>query len=254
MTCRTGVLWATFVVTILPGRAQTAFEVASVKPRSPDGRGMNIQIAPGGRFAATNASLRLLLKTAYGMRDFQISGAPAWFDSDRYDIVAKAESEPNVSEARIRLMLQGLLADRFKLELRREKKEMTVYSMVIGKNGSKLKEVKPDGDDMNRGVRLKGIGRVTGVTASTSQLAEALSDIALNGEHIVDRPVIDRTGLTGTYDFTLAWTPEHGGASPELSGPSIFTAVQEQLGLRLVEQKSPVEIFVIDHVAKASVN
>lgn len=238
--------------------AQPAFEVASIRPTSPGGRGTPIQIATGGRFTAAGASVRSLIKKGYGARDFQISGGPDWVDSERYDIVAKAEHESSVSQDQLKLMLQALLADRFKLVLDRETKEISAYVLTIGKGGPKLKEVTLDDENAGHGVRFGGMGRLRGVMSSMSQLAEALSDMALNGEHIVDRPVLDRTGLTGVYDFSLLWTSQEGqlGAlgTSDPSAPSLFTAVQEQLGLKLEARKAPVEMFVIKRVEKPSEN
>jgi uncharacterized protein (TIGR03435 family) len=238
--------------------AQPAFEVASIRPTPPGGRGTPIQIAPGGRFTAAGVSVRSLIKKAYDARDFQISGGPGWVDSERYDIVAKAEHESSVSQNQLKLMLQAMLADRFKLVLDRETKEISAYVLTIRKGGPKLKEVTLDEENTGQGVRFGGLGRLRGTIASMSQLAEGLSDMALNGEHIVDRPVLDRTGLTGVYDFSLLWTSQDGqlGAlgTSDPSAPSLFTAVQEQLGLKLEAQKAPVEMFVIKRVEKPSGN
>ena len=239
--------------------AQPAFEVASIRPSAPGSRGVSIRIAPGGRLTATNVSVRSLIQKAYGVRTFQLAGGPDWLNFDRYDIVAKAEGNP--SEAQVLRMTQALLADRFKLVIRRETKELAVYLLVPGKSGPKsgpkLKEVKYDEENASRGVRRSGLGRMMGLMASTSQLAEALSDVVLNGEAVVDRPVLDRTGLTGVYDFLLAWTPEDGKfgvEKPPDSGPSIFTALQEQLGLKLEASKGPVEILLVERVEKPAAN
>lgn len=231
--------------------AQPAFEVASVKPADPANRGMSLDKLPGGRFVATNVSLRTLLKEAYGMRDFQIEGQPDWFDSQRWDVSAKSEkasSEEEMSE-----MLQSLLADRFKLKMHREERVLQVYVLTVGKNGPKVKEAQ--GGDSSIGVRIRGVGHVTGTKASMQQLTETLSDVRMNGRAMLNRPVLDRTGLNGVYDFVLEWTPDLApvdGAAP--GGPSIFTAVQDQLGLKLETQKAPVQIFIIDHAEKASAN
>jgi bla regulator protein blaR1 len=233
--------------------AQTAFEVASVKPADPKSQGMSMAIEPGGRLTATNVSLRSLLREAYGIRDFQIVEPPPWFDSQRYDVSAKGEGASDAGQ--IKKMLQSLLVDRFQLEFHHETKEVQAYLLTVGKNGPKLKLAQDT--ESSSGVRRRGVGRLTGIHASTGQLAEALSDIALNGRHILDRPVLDRTNLTGFYDFALEWSsdPEPSdGTTPDNSGQSIFTAVQEQLGLKLETHKAPVEMFIIDHVEKASNN
>lgn len=232
--------------------AQPAFEVASVKPADPKSRGMTMEIEPGGRFTATNVLLRSLLKEAYAIRDFQILEPPPWFDSQRYDVSAKGDAS---DATQVKHMLQSLLVDRFQLKFHHDAKEFQVYLLTVGKNGPKLKSAQDT--DSSGGVRLRGVGRLTGIHASTGQLAEALSDIALNGRHILDRPVLDRTGLTAVYDFTLEWTPDptpSDGATSDSSGPSVFTALQEQLGLKLETHKAPIEMFIIDHVEKASQN
>ena len=229
--------------------AQTGFEVASIRPAGPGTRGGGIEVTPGGRFSATNVSLRALLKYAYGVRDFQIAQPPNWFDSQRYDVLAKAE--PDATEDRIKIMVQSLLAERFELKLHRESKEMQAYVLTVSKGGAKIQPVKSD--EAGR-VTRKGLGVIAGAKASMAQLAEALSDVALNGRFILDRAVLDRTGLSGVYDFVLSWTPESSGSTSDLPGPSLFTAVQEQLGLKLETQKAQVEILVIDHVEKASAN
>ena len=229
--------------------AQSAFEVASIRPAGPGARGGGIEITPGGRFSATNVSLRALLKFGYGIRDFQIAQPPNWFDSQRYDVLAKAE--PAANEDRMKIMVQSLLVERFDLKFHRESKEMPAYVLTVSKSGPKIQ---PDMSGETGRVSRKGAGVVAGAKASMAQLAEALSDVALNGRYILDRPVLDRTGLSGVYDFVLSWTPEPSGSTPDLSGPSLFTAIQEQLGLKLETQKAQVEIFVIDHVEKASAN
>jgi uncharacterized protein (TIGR03435 family) len=225
--------------------AQPAFEVASIRPSGPGGAAL--EITPGGRFNATHVSLRALLKYAYAVRDFQIAQPPAWFDSQRYDIVAKAETD--TPEDGIKPMLQNLLADRFQLKFHREPKEMQAYVLTVTKSGPKMT---PATTAESGRVSRKGPGLVAGAHATVAQLAEALSDVVLNGRSILDRPVLDRTGLSGVYDFTLTWTPE--ASTPDLSGPSLFTALQEQLGLKLETQKAQVDILVIDHLEKASAN
>ena len=213
-----------------------------------------MDILPGGSFIANGVSLRSLLKKAYGLRDFQIEGSPSWFDSQRYDVSAKAAGPVDVQQ--VNLMLRALLVDRFKLKFRRESRELQAYVLTIARNGPRLKEAVKE-DDSSGGVRMRGVGHLAGIKASVGQLAEMLSDVALNGRYILDRPVLDRTGLSAVYDFTLEWTPDltpTDTAPTASSGPSIFTAVQEQLGLKLELRKAPVEIFIIDHVERASDN
>jgi uncharacterized protein (TIGR03435 family) len=190
---------------------------------------------------------------AFGIRDFQISGGPSWLDSDRFDIVAKPENRS--TPAQVPQMVQSLLVDRFKLKFHRETKEMPVFALVVGKNGPKMKPTRPEDDAArpNRGFQ-GGRGELTALGADMAALTTRLSAI-------VGRPVIDRTALTGKFDFKLQWTPENPVQmkSPDEPvpdnehGPSIFAAVQ-QLGLRLENQKGPVEIIVIDSVEKPTAN
>ena len=226
-----------------------AFEVVSVRPANPTARGSSFEFLPGGKLVAVNVSVRDLLKKAYRIRDFQIANAPAGLDSPWYDVTANAASP--VGEGEMQGMLQSLLADRFQLKLRRESKELQVYILTVAKNGPKLNEVAPAAGGA---VRIRGVGRLAGLKGSMDQLASALSDVRLNGSAILDRPVVNRTGLNGVYDFSLEWTPEMGVDAADRPGPSIFTAMREQLGLSLEKRNAPVEIFVIEHLEKPSQN
>jgi bla regulator protein blaR1 len=251
--------------------APQGFEVASIKPGDPSSRNTFVNITPGGGFRASNINLKFLIRVAYHVQDFQVSGGPAWMSSDRYDVDAKSSDGASVdihkmSEAqrdefqkRIELKLQGLLAERFKLTIHRESKDVPIYELVIAKNGPKLIAVAADDGKRQRGMRMRP-GQFEGMGATLPILAQTLSDAT-------GRKVIDKTGLAGNYDFKLDWTPEPGqmapppGGEPEpvlpppdANGPSIFTAVQEQLGLRLESAKGPVEMIVIDRVQKPSAN
>lgn len=223
--------------------ALASFEASSVKPnRSGDlGAQYLFRPAPGG-ITASNISLRDYVKWAYGVRDYQIS-APAWFNEERYDIVTKTGSP--ASNDQLRRMLQTLLADRFKMVLRHENKNLSVYAMTVGKNGPKLHEVEGAGPVQFRSGHFSG-------PFSMPDLAAALSTR-------LDLPVVDQTGLTGFYNLTLDWTPDNGRAGPgdgesgtpgDKSRPSIFVAIQEQLGLKLQAQKGPVDVLVIDRAEK----
>ena len=267
------------------------FEVASIKPTAPGGPGggmIGIRMAPGGRFEATGVTAKLLIGQAYDVRDFQISGGPGWMTSDHYDIVAKPESssasdslspdprkvtddQMKTFQEQMRLRLQALLADRFQLKIHRETKELPVYALVLGKGGSKLQESKegPAGpNDIKGPDRARGRGMRMGIGQLSGQMVQMPFVVQVLSQQL-GRPVIDKTGLKGTYDFTLKWTPDQSQSGgpfgdlppgvkapppPDPNGPSIFTAVQEQLGLRLESQKGPVEILAIDHVEKPSEN
>jgi len=252
-----------------------SFEVASIKPNHSAGSFISMRMAPGGRFTANNITAKQLIENAYDIRGFQISGGPKWLDSTKYDIVAKAadspqkdentlsESERNLLVNRNRQRLQSLLASRFNLQCHSTTKEGTVYELLVAKNGPKLQVTHGQELSPNRGMRMRP-GQLEGQSATISFLARALS-----GQ--LGRTVVDKTGLTGLYNFTLQWTPDQrqtqmfkgpgagpgepdGAATPDTSGPSIFTAVQEQLGLKLESAKGPVEILVIDHVEPPSEN
>ena len=216
------------------------------------------------RFTATGVTLQGLIREAYEVEDNQISGAPAWLDSERYDIEAKADKSVADELQKLsfdqrlveyRRMLQALLGDRFQLTLHRETKELPVYALVIAKKGPKLQETHP-GDNDPTGMTF-GWGLLKGEGVPIALLVRHLSRQQL------DRPVVDKTGLTGKYDFTLKWIPDdrrtptvgqQGTDDTPPPGPSIFTAIQEQLGLRLEPQKGPVEVLVIDHVERPSEN
>jgi uncharacterized protein (TIGR03435 family) len=239
--------------------APPTFEVASIKPGDPNSRQVSVGIRQGGRFSTTNASLETLIGFAYDVRNHQISGGPNWLDSAKFDIDAKPDGATPIPPGpagapRMRLLVQSLLADRFKLATHKETREEQVYELVLNKGGSKLREVPDPGLSRPNGLRL-GRGELIGTAAPMSLLANQLSQR-------MGRSVIDKTGLGGRYDFTLKWTPDEGApptgpdATPpaDTSGPSIFTAVQEQLGLRLQSARGPVEILVIDHAEKPDAN
>lgn len=232
---------------------RSEFEVASIKASKPGGDGSTILTDRGGGFTTENATLRGIIAYAFGIKNSQLSGGPSWLDSDRFDIVAKPEARSR--PAQVPQMVQSLLADRFKLKFHRETKEMLVLALVVGKNGPKLKPTKPEDDAArpNRGFQGR-MGDMTALGADMAALAARLTAI-------LGRPVIDRTALTGRFDFKLEWTPDGPAqmrspdqpAADNEQGPSIFTAVQ-QLGLKLENQKAQVEMIVIDAVEQPSAN
>ena len=264
------------------------FEVASIKPNKSGDHKVGIGLRPGGRFEASNVTVKQLVTMAYGIREYQVTGLPSWAESDHYDISAKpegqaqtfepgkmpSEAEMKTAQERMRAMVQDLLADRFGLKVHTETKDLPVYALVIAKGGPKLKEASdtappiidgPPGADKKvgamRGQMIRmGRGQLTGQSMAVNMLINQLSTV-------LGRNVIDRTGLTGRYDVDLKWAPEEGqgglfrgpdGPAPEASsgesGPSLFTAIQEQLGLKLESQKGPVEIVAVDHIEKPEEN
>jgi uncharacterized protein (TIGR03435 family) len=239
------------------------FEAASIKPAAPMGMGMmrvGISMLPGGRVSMSGVTLRLLIEQAYGVKDYQIVGGPSWLGSERYDITAKPEE--SATQDQVKIMIQALLKDRFKLQFHRETKELPTYALVVAKGGPKMhvSEVVA-GSDGQKGqrVNMMGRGNITAEGASMSVLANLL------GQRL-GKPVFDKTELTANYDLKLDWSPEEGpqgmmkgpaGDGPSASdntGASIFTALQEQLGLKLESTKGPVEIMVIERAEKASEN
>ena len=246
-----------------PRPAFDSFEVATIKPTAPDWRGGRfIRMQSAHQFVGRNHALKTLVAAAYNLSPQAISGGPAWVDSDHYDILAKTPGEirPNLDEQMS--MLRKLLADRFKLTFHREQKELSVYTLTVAKNGPKLKESAvlaepaPEGPPPLIFVVSPQIVRLPGRDASMAELASVMQRDAL------DRPVIDKTGLAGRYDFDLEWTPDEtqfGGAlgNPPITGdskPGLFTAIQQQLGLRLEATKGPVAMLVIDQVQRPSEN
>lgn len=304
---------------------QLTFEVASVKPAEPQTPGrmmVGMRGGPGtpdpGQATFSNVTQRVLLARAYGVQDYQISG-PGWLDSERYDIVAKVPK--GATKEQFMVMLQNLLAERFKLTLHHETKELPLYALVVAKNGPKLKETAPPATDESaardgagpadggpppgpgpgfgpppgeggmprpqmgkdgfpklppgagRGgvmmLMMPGRARMIGNGQPISKLADALA-------RQLGRPVTDKTGLKGNYDFTLDFDPEGsmggrgtmmrmpggpppgggdgpGANPPETEAASLFTALQEQLGLKLEQKKGPLDLLVIDHSEKAPV-
>jgi uncharacterized protein (TIGR03435 family) len=215
------------------------FEVAAIKRSDPSHVGAQTFFAPGGKFAALTAPLKSLVCFAYQLREHQVAGGPTWFDTEPFDVTAKADE--HATSDHLRTMVQTLLADRFQLKFHRETREQPIYALVLGKSGPKFQEVSAAG----RGVGIGGRGRLNANGADIATFASALS-----GK--LGRSVVDRTGLKGFYDFLLTWTPDE--AQAEAPGASLFTAIQEQLGLKLESTKGPVEILVVDRAERPSEN
>jgi uncharacterized protein (TIGR03435 family) len=205
------------------------FEVASIKPSNAEPGSSGID-SEHGRIAAHNVTLKRCIMGAYQIGPNQIFGGPDWLDSARFEIIAKTDQ--NVGDGVLMLMLQTLLADRFKLAVHREAKPIQVYVLEVAKNGPKLE--KGDGTGAKTESRR---GRIEAANSTMDRFAEVVS-------RQVDLPVVNHTGLEGAFNFKLQWAPPNAKDS---DGPSIFTALQEQLGLRLRSQKTPVEVLVIDH-------
>lgn len=241
------------------------FEVSSLKA-SPSGRatvdsgGVGLVYSPSGRITGKNVSVKEMIEAAYRLEDFQISGGPDWINSsmmitdNRYNLEAKAAGDSTKDE--INQMLQSLLVDRFKLQFHREAKEMPTYDLVLAKTGPRLKQV--EGKTWSDMRILGGGGHMRFEAASVAEFIGWLSGAANH------RTIKDKTGLAGRFTFTLDYTPEvfRSGKAPgataegqiDPSGISIFTALQEQLGLRLVASKGQVETLIIDSISKPTEN
>lgn len=225
--------------------APLAFEVVSVKPLQ--GVIYRNDISISGNRVTASGPVKHLIEMAYRTKDYEIFGGPDWTASGDvlYDIAAKAEGDKPPTMDQARRMLQTLLADRFQLKLHKEPKEISIYALVVNKTGPKLKQSATNAKfDMSLDMGPKS--RMS-ATMSMASLAGQLTNL------VTERPVVDKTGLTGLYDFTLEWAPDDA-PTDVTEGPSIFTAVQEQLGLKLESTKAPVEVLVIDHVERPSAN
>ena len=261
-----------------PAAQKPSFEVASIKPSEPGQRGSRAQVQPGGRVVINNVAVRNMMTIAYGVRDFQITGGPGWLETDGWDIEARAGEgftppaappDPNTPDP-MAIRLQSLLEDRFHLKIHHETKDLPIYELSISRGGSKMKLSEdqsiplpgqpappPQPGTVPRGGLRRNPGAMTAAAVPVSFLAMSLSQQ-------LGRPVVDKTGLQGLYDFRLQWTPDPqpaagrdaGAPGPPAiqDGPSIFTALQEQLGLKLDSAKGPVDIIVVDSVQKPTEN
>jgi uncharacterized protein (TIGR03435 family) len=215
-----------------------AFDVATVKASESFEAQGAIRIgttAAHGELRMAGSTLRNLIRWAYSVRSNQVIG-PAWIDSEHYDVVAKGAADS--AEDQLRLMLRALLEERFKLALHRETRELPSYILAVGKNGAKLHTAEGDGPSRF----FPGRAGVSAQHVTLDRFAELLANR-------LDRPVVNATTLTGVYDIDLKWTPDAAAASDD-PGPSVFTAIQEQLGLRLEAKKTPTDVLVIDRAEK----
>ena len=243
----------------IAGSVPVEFEVASVRPND-SGPGSSSSRMRNGRYESTNEPVMELLRSAFQVREYQIIG-PDWLKSDRYDVRAKAPD--GAAQDQIPLMLQSLLADRFKMKFHRENRELPILALLVARGGPKLipateSDLAPASRDAAPRAALgstatAGAGGAPSGSGSVSRLSTmhsigTLPSFAGSLSRNVDRPVIDMTGLTGTYNMRLAFKP--ATAPPEDSGPTIFTALTEQLGLRLEARRGPVEVIVIDSIEK----
>jgi bla regulator protein blaR1 len=248
-------IWLCMVPSMYCQESSAKFEVASVKP---GGSGGLTRYLPNGGVRFTGVTLRNLVSIAYGVRLFQVIGGPGWIDIEGFDIDARPPidsanpADPatlSIEQRKVGERLRSLLADRFGLTIHRESREQPVYALVAAKEGPKLKE-SATGTNFVRASR----GSITGQSVGLRMLV-------INLANVLDRQVIDKTGLTGSYDFELKWTPDIVSSRPDgppppsdTDEPSLFTALSDQLGLKLESAKAPVQVWVIDGVEKPSLN
>lgn len=241
------------LLAVLAGLFGQTFEVASIRPQAPNDSGLFVRPPNRGQFTANGAVAKLLVMLAYDVQDSQIVGGPDWFATEKWNIQAKSNNDQHSADE-TRLMLQHLLADRYSLRLHRSTAQLPVYVLTVGKGGPKFKPSKRTTMNLQVGsnsISVQGgtIDRLAGV------LATALG-----------RPVVDRTGLTGVYDLSVQWddAPVRDGGLPGTKDSaatplgnergSIFTAVPDQLGLRIDAERAPVEVLVIDGIERPSPN
>jgi len=246
----------------MAANANPAFEVATIKPSDPNRPGKVFTVR-GPDVVTINTTLVDLITMAYDLHRRQLIGMPAWAESDKYDITGRPESPGQPSVAQLKIMLQKLLVDRFQLTFHREKKELSVYAITVGKTGSKLTKSEADPNSLPGlffGPGAPGLS----FNVRNATLAEAASVLQGN---LLDKPVVDQTGLSEKYDFRLRFTPDQGmmasfGAPPGQPAtadnpdapPDLFLAFQQQLGLKLESTKAPADVLVIDKIEKPSAN
>jgi uncharacterized protein (TIGR03435 family) len=242
----------------MPADANPSFEVATIKPGKPGTPGKGLIMRDPRTFMTINFTVADLISFAYAVHPRQITGAPSWLEDEMFDITATPDPPGQPNRKQIEIMVQKLLADRFKLTFHHDKKELSVFALTVGKTGPKLTASTADPNGLP-GMGLGGLGIANARNANMSDFTGFLQSVVL------DRPVVDQTGLKGRFDFGLKWTPDDS-QFPSVKGqlpppkedaeaqPDLFTAIQQQLGLKLEATKTAVDVLVIDHVEKPSAN
>jgi uncharacterized protein (TIGR03435 family) len=234
------------------------FEVAAIKPSKPDERGQRYSTT-NDRFSMVNFTLRQMIRVAYGLKsESQITGGPDWMDKQAFDIVAKIGDTEAARIGKLKrderlkefgLLLQGLLADRFQLQVHQVQQVMPVFALVVAKSGAKLTH--SPATQQRQNLSSMRSGHLEAKSVSMDAFAEHLTRMPEAGEKVV----INATGLTGEYDFKLDWSPDDGEGSPaDTVNPGLFTALQEQLGLKLESKKGPVDVVVVESAVKPTLD
>jgi uncharacterized protein (TIGR03435 family) len=246
-----------------PQTKAVAYDVVSIRPNKSGSGRVSISVN-NDSFSAENVSLKTLLANAYDVKQYLISGLTGWANSARFDVNAKivdmdADALKKLTDKQREAMLQQLLADRFQLKVHLQTEVQPIYEMVVAKGGAKITAVEPPGSDpeADKNKEFKGMGRGSMRVNNTQLTAHdvPLDSLAYTLSGRLSRTVVDKTGLKGKFDLVLTWSPDDGSAAAsDSSAPSLFTALQEQLGLRLQPAKGPVETLVVDHVEMPSEN
>ena len=251
-------------IKMMAADADPSFDVATIKPSNSGASGMQQLTLQGRNFRIRNGSLSDLLTFAYNIHIKQIVNAPDWIDKDRYDLDGVPDKEGAPTDKQIRVMMQKLLADRFALKFHHEKRDLSAFVLTVGKSGSKLTPTQLSGPLPGFGMRPAPTGTIgMSIPVRNASMPDFTSFLQMM---VLDRPVVDQTGLSGKFDFTLTFSPNDSlfnGHPPKMPpaadttgepAPDFFLAFQQQLGLKLDAEKPPVDVLVIDHVDKPSAN
>jgi len=241
----------------MAANADPSFEVATIKPSKPDQPGKMFRVQ-GRRFKTVNTTLNDLIGFAYGVQPKQVIGAPAWADTDKFDLDAEPDGEGAPNDKQWKIMMKKLIVDRFKLKFHADKRELSVYVLSVSKAGQKMTKSEGDPDGLP-GLWFQQLGNLNVRNANMADFAGLMQSAVL------DRPVLDQTGIVGRWDFTLKWTPDDSQFSgfgahipPPTDAanapPNLYTAIQEQVGLKLEATKAPADVMVIDQVEKPTDN
>jgi len=235
---------AALLASVLHAQPSLHFEVASIRPSTADPKdGSSVRLFEGGRIRIVNEPVKLLVRIAFRLQNVQIAGGPEWIATDGYDIDAKTGRAEKPQPDELTPMMRSLLDERFQLKFHQETRLISSYALSVAKGGPKLKLT--GGDESSSTNTLPD---------GTSHMVAANTSMAMLANYIGNRlgaMVVDKTGLTGVYDFKLDWAPDE---RPDSSAPSLVTALRDQLGLRLESGKNPVEVLVIDSIERPSAN
>jgi uncharacterized protein (TIGR03435 family) len=237
--------------------ADPEFDAMSIKPSAPGAQGRGLTVR-GRQILTINTPASFIISFIYGVHSHQIVGAPGWADTENYDMVGTPAQEGTPNQTQLKTMFKKLLADRFQLKFHMEKRELSVYAIQVGKNGPKMTVSQSDPKGLP-GLGFSGLGKLNAANSTMKDLASLFQTAVL------DRPVVDQTGLDGHYDFALSWTPDESqfaGMGLKVPPPSdkpdappdLTTAMLDQLGLKLAAVKAPVDVIVIDKIEKPSAN